>query len=73
MLPFLPQPWVVEAFGCMGSHIYLGLSPGGWGVVWRRPGTSGVCIDAWFPFGGCHPGYVGSDRVGKGGKLGMMS
>ena len=62
------------AFGGMGPHVRLSLGPSGDEVVvWRRPGASSVRVDAWFPVGGCHPGYVGSVRVGRGGGLGTGS
>ena len=72
--PVLPQQWVVEAFGGVGPHVCLGLGPSGDEVVvWRRPVASNVRVDAWFTVGGCHPGYMGSVRVGRGGRLGTRS
>ena len=66
--------WIVEAFGGVCPRIRLGLGPSGDEVVvLRRPGASSVRVDAWFPVGGCHPGSVGSVKVGRGGGLGTGS
>ena len=57
-------------FGGMGPHVRLSLGPSGDEVlVRRRPCATSVRVEAWFPFGRYHPGYMGSVRVGKGGGL----
>ena len=58
-MPVLPQRWIVEAFGGVGPRICLVLGPSGDEVVvWLCPGASCVRVDACFPVGWCHPGYV---------------